>query len=500
VLQDVFFCYSRADREMAGLIAKRLELMTEARILLEECPSAAGQTVAEAWEAGLSSSAIVLLLTPHSVPQRLVIDEWRGLLEHAESMAGPAVFTILAGKCRYPRLLERRHFYRWNDRSPEPLRELARWLLDRGRDDVPPSFVPAVQPWFEGRHLELETASTTLVDRSGILSLVNTEPGSGKTSLAQEFARTAASHFRDVIWLEAGELSSAAISGRLAWMLGIREGGPAEQMRVRIEEIFRQYRLLIVFDDLAVPLPFLAPPDGRTSMLITTRNSELQLPGHARILRIERVMPPAHQPLTEEVDERLWLAMSVCRRSGFPLSLAARIASLEESEARAGAERLAEQRWIDQFDATRGRYRLSAARSVAGLEAVRGRHAEVLNQVLAGWWKHPELCEEMIAEVDAAYKWALETDWNLAAALAERSFAFFKASGRLQEAAEILERLGSAARVRQDGRVVEFCAWELSWIKDDQGEMRRISAEGAQLSFDFFPTAGKRESGRSESA
>src|ERR1039458_7327635 len=61
--------------------------------------------------------------------------------------------------------------------------------------------------------------------------------------------------------------------------------------------------------------------------------------------------------------------------------------------------------------------------------------------------------------------------------LASRAFAFLSAEGRWPEAADIYIRLRDAARDRDDSQVVENCAWELSWIQDEGGEIRRPPAE-----------------------
>ena len=67
---DVFICHSAADRGVAAMIAARLERGAEAIVWLDECGGHSGQTIAATWEAGLSSAAILLLLSPEAVPQR----------------------------------------------------------------------------------------------------------------------------------------------------------------------------------------------------------------------------------------------------------------------------------------------------------------------------------------------------------------------------------------------------------------------------------------------
>ena len=132
---DVFICHSPSNREVAAAaIAARLERGAEARVWLEECNSDAGVTVASAWEAGTASGAIVLLLAPDSVPHRLSRADWEPVLRHVEGNAPPPLGAVLVSGCPYPRLLERKHFFRWDAERRETLRAIER----RGQCVSPP--------------------------------------------------------------------------------------------------------------------------------------------------------------------------------------------------------------------------------------------------------------------------------------------------------------------------------------------------------------------------
>jgi hypothetical protein len=162
---------------------------------------------------------------------------------------------------------------------------------------------------------------------------------------------------------------------------------------------------------------------------------------------------------------------------------------MEPSEVHAACQRLEAQRWIDPLDTSRARFRHGAHFPIAAsLEtdraALHSRHAEALNVVFSGWRNDSTICREALPELKAGFEWAMHSNWSLAVTLASRAFAFLSAEGRWPEAADIYIRLRDAARDRDDSQVVENCAWELSWIQDEGGEIRRPPA-GGQLALEF---------------
>jgi hypothetical protein len=303
----------------------------------------------------------------------------------------------------------------------------------------------------------------TLADGPGAAVLAG-PAGSGKTSLAQEFARRAAEHFRDVLWVECGDRSQASIDGEIAGLLGVRPGTP------EVWELLGEHRLLLVLDDLvagdAAPLAPLAP-GGRASVLVTTRSAGLEPPPGACLLRLKQVtVPPLAFP-ADPLDARLWQAMSLCSPRGVPLELAARIAGA--SDAGAAGERLVSARLADPFVNGWRRYRLSAAsrdlaQSGGGLDALRRRHAQVLREMLVAWRTDALSCRWARAEIRPALDWASANDWPLAVDLGRRAFRFLEAN-RPVECAEAMRRLLRAAEERQDRRIADECVNQLYWLE-----------------------------------
>jgi hypothetical protein len=472
------------------MIRARLERGAEAMVWLDECGGHSGQTVAATWEVGLSSAAILLLLSPEAVPQRRGREDWELALKHIEGNAEPPLGAVLLRDCSFPRLLERKRFFRWTDHPREVLRAIEKWVISLHQQGELPAFLPAHLPWFQGRERELDALWETLADDAGVVVLANSAPGSGKTSLAHEFARAASGHFRDILWIECGSRSQASIAGELASQLGVRLDEPVEESLVRLEGLIGEHRLLLVLDDVMEETPILAPLEGRCSVLITTQSGELKLPPHVRIMHVENAI---HSTLADlpagSVERRLWEAISICRRHGFPLELPARIARINGSDAKAAVERLVAQRWIDPVDAAGTRFRVGAISSSVKLpdadyEMLRRRHAVALNEDLATWRAHPARCKALLAELEIGFQWAMRSDWNLATSLTDRAFAFLKAEGRLPEAARIYTQLRQAAEHKQDERVIQNCSWELSWIWDESGNVFS-PVIGDQLAFRF---------------
>jgi hypothetical protein len=290
------------------------------------------------------------------------------------------------------------------------------------------------------------------------------------------------------MWVGSGDRSPAAIVADLAEQVGGEcDGAPGEAL-AGLAQVAGRHRVLLVLDnfppDLAVP----ADPQGRASVLVTTRSAQGQAPPAARAVRITSGPEVPLEIPEVPADVRFWQAMAVCRRSGFPLELAAQIAGLEPSEAPAAGARLIEGRLADPFDDAGERLRLSAfsAAAAGASEEMRRRHAEVVHAAVSKWRTCPDVCHRYIAELMPAFRWAADADWLLAAGLARYAFAFLRSRGRVAEAAEILVALRDAADQRSDWQVSDECSWELSWIRSVPyrgGD--RAPVRGEQLGFDF---------------
>ncbi len=463
---DVFLCCAPADRDVAAAVADRLERNVEAVVSVDDAP----ESVTERWQGGLNSHAILLLLSPEAVPARASRDEWGELLDHTGDL--PAIGAVLVRDCACPPLLRRKHFFTWEGGGREALRAIEAWLLELHELPAERSFEPARLPWFEGRREDLDWLWETLVDRAGA-AVVAGPAGSGKTSLAQEFARQASAHFRDTLWIPCADRSGCAIASDLADALGAdySAGG---------------HRVLIVLDDVSGPVTI---PEGRASVLLTTRSSEDHAPPATRVLRLEGVPRSPVQIPTDEAAERLWRAMAVCSPGGFPVDLATAIAKLQPEEVSGACRRLIEAGVADPFDAAGASLRLSAAAIIAAggsIDLERRRHAEAVHAAIAQWNARPDVARRHMPELGRAFRWAAGADWPLAVVLARRGFTFLQHRGRTEEAEELMVSLRDAADAGGDWEVSDDCARELSWIRGvPYRGPDRAPGLGEQLGLDF---------------
>ena len=448
---DVFLCHSPATTAIAEQIATRLERGAEAKVWLEET-----STLVEDWECGLSSAAIILLLSNDAVPGQGNRAAWGRVLDHTGE---PQIAFVKAEACPYPPLLERSHFYHWAVEAIPVLRSLERWIIGLHTQTSPQLFSPSRLPWFDNRKPEMEMLFAELVDRGGASFTLSSDAPSGKTALAQEFARAAVGHFRDILWVGCGERSDAAITGDLMAQLGavaIRD----------IPALLHEHRLLVVFDDLRREIPIRMRPGSRASVLVTTREA----PDSHNLTPVGA--PSLVVPRSAEA-QRLWRSIAVCHTTGTPLELACRIAGLDQRRGSDVAEELIASRLADPLDSHRLRLPAASralAREHADIDELQRLHARLV-----------EPADAFASEIPAALAYACHKDWARAKDLGFRASDFFRNRNRNPEAAEILNLLVTEARSRGDEQAAHQFQWELSWLQDGTEQIRVPMLPGEQL-------------------
>ncbi|HYP08862.1 MAG TPA: NB-ARC domain-containing protein [Bryobacteraceae bacterium] len=455
---DIFLCHSAGDRGAAEQIAARLERCAEAKVWME--PLDPDTHLLDAWEGGLTAAGIVLMLGPDATPARLHRATWQPLLDHASAHARPPVACVLTAPCPYPKLLERTNFFYYKD-EVEFLRAVERWTIslhEPAEGTVP--FAPARLPSFAGRADETALLWRTLVDNGGARCTVAGSAGSGKSALAQEFARLAGEQFREVFWVNCGDASDASIVGDLAAQIGVSDAR-------RIPTLVAEHRLLLVFDDLRRKLPVGLSGDGRSSIVVTTRDEAVAQGSVVRLRKLCESTPSA----ADNDGLQLWRALSACRRGAAAVDLAGRIAELASSRAEAALEALVNGRVVDRLD----RSRVRVVHATAMDDTVRLRHAR---EVYAAF-------PMSLAELGPALEFACGTDWELARRLGQTASDWLRKQYRNAEAVEVLERLVAAAEKFGRAEDAEHFQWELSWLRQGANQLRRpvVAAQQLQLSF-----------------
>ena len=442
---ELFLCHTAADLPVAETIRKRLETGAEARVLLEECDPADGQTVANRWDGGSSSGAILLLLSPDAVPPQPDRKHWGELLRHIESGQDPQVACLRLAECKYPAMLERKRFYRSEGDPREALRLIERWLLSLHVNPAGRMFEPAVLPSYQPSTEELEPLWEALVDETAMLRVQDPR-------LAQAFAKAASRQFRDTVWVNCRRRTAVSVVGEIGARLGLSMQCTAAEAASKVGWKLDEHRVLVILDGLRGQIPFPRLPEGRSSMLLIG----------------SRELEPA-----EGHHSALWDAVACCQAGDFLLSLPLAVAGASREEARG----LMERGWMEPLDADGHRFR--RWKDSAG-PLPYAEHAGRVRTIFRN--RHTSECAGMMAEYEAALEWALAADWDLAVSLGQSGTRFLKETSRWPEAAAVCRKLTAAASKRLDGKVLDEFSWELSWIEDEPGRIRQTFSTQDQLS------------------
>lgn len=414
---DITACHAAADRSAAEFLRDRLDRASEARLWLEELKP--GETLADIWDRGSGSTAILLLLSPDSVPSDASRESWAEVLEHVEHNEAPPLATVTQRECRVPPLLRRKHAFHI-DRP----REIQQWAIALHEVEAP-SFAAAPCAC-DAAALE---ALDGLRDGGGMAAGVSSE-------VAQEFARSARPDFRQVIWAVCGERSQPGIAIEIQEQLGL----PIDRVdHAAIERVLEEYRVLLVLDDAAGAAPPLTLREGSRGAIVISNGTAA----------------PASPAAAESP---LWTALGSCRKQAADLSIAARIAQMPPEEAVREAARLTAAGLLTPLDTSGTLFRLRAQPD-GGL---RRRHAEVLHDLISS--RPALLSPSLLAEAERAWTWARFSDWQLASAFGEALSRLLQSHHRNAELAPLLTELHQEAQRHDDHRVADFCANELSWL------------------------------------
>jgi hypothetical protein len=383
------------------------------------------------------------------VPFRSTRTAWASLLAHIENGEQPPLCCIVTQPCNYPALLTRIKPFHLSSGETDCFRAVERWALRLHARPKTASFVPARLPWFERPATTMDALWRALVDSSGTASARD-------SAVAQEFAREAAAHFRDIIWVACGNRSGASVLGEIAEILG-----SASYDRAAIEDLIGRHRILLVLDDVRSAAPLQAPETGRGSVLVVNAPHQAQAIDAA------------------PDDAALHGAFSACRRGDDSLDLAAYIAGLEPADAAEAAARLVLQRILDPLDIAAGRFRVVAP--AVDADRWRAKHASVLRDQYRRRRIDAERCTLWLGEVEGAVRWSMANDWATAVDLAMRAYDFLRSRQRLAEGIPLIEELKRQADLRGDAEAAANCENELSWVRGSAPLRRPAAAEQLAL-------------------
>ncbi len=195
---------------------------------------------------------LILLLSKDSGPKRLPRERWDPILLELP------LACVLLNPCPFPELLRRRAFF--DNADPNAARGVKRWAWQQRRE-----LSEVIRyKWSE----ELERLYVGLADRAG------TQTASAEQS--RLFASEASAEFECVVWIPCHGRTLAECTGKLGTELGLTMDEPEKQNRRRVLETLRERRCLVVLDAPSDEARAALDFGGRSSVLITTEQLEIQ--------------------------------------------------------------------------------------------------------------------------------------------------------------------------------------------------------------------------------
>jgi hypothetical protein len=196
----VFLSHSSKDKPFARDLANALEAGGYITVWFDEHEINYGDNSVLKMEEGLDADAVLLILSPDSVESNWVKEEWTDAFWDQTNTARIKLAPVLHRDCRIPHFLRNKKPFDLRTNQTEGFRAIRTWLL--GLRPAPPPVVhlPQRPPLFIGREPEIETFRTRLKD-PGSIAFISAIAGSGKTTLALEYAHRHQRDYESVHWL-----------------------------------------------------------------------------------------------------------------------------------------------------------------------------------------------------------------------------------------------------------------------------------------------------------
>jgi hypothetical protein len=245
----VFPCYAPADRATAAAIAALVEGVGDARVFLEEGALGAGDDLAAKAREARIADVVLILFSRESLPPRWARAQWEDALVKEPAAEGVRIGFVICDDCIPPRVLAPR----FDGRTVEGRRELKRWIRNR-------EYIPRASTASADQRADLDILGIALADRPGVETVA-------EASLAFEFADAFRDDFDEVLRLECGVGTRAALAGELATRLDLRLEGDAEVALQRLREFCARRRYLLLLDGARTPAARELAMSGRCSTL-----------------------------------------------------------------------------------------------------------------------------------------------------------------------------------------------------------------------------------------
>jgi tetratricopeptide (TPR) repeat protein len=278
---QVFISHSGKDDEFVGDLANFLEEGGEIETFVDHHDIHHGEHFVSRIESGLHTDAVLVILSPDALRSKWVKKEYEGALASDIPLA-----PVLCRDCTPPVLLLGLHRFDATKNRLDEFPKIKAWLLLL-RPPVPlPFHAPARPPLFIGRVAELDALRTRLAEEGSVVP-VEGLAGLGKTTLALEFVHRHKRDFEAVYWLQCVGRDLASLASDLASQLGVALEGDLEKILDHLRKHCARKRCLLVLDNVEDERPGQLIPNGRASVLVTTRREYLAFLGHGGSVKPE---------------------------------------------------------------------------------------------------------------------------------------------------------------------------------------------------------------------
>ena len=271
----VFLSHSSKDKPFVRDLAGALEAGGEIKVWLDEREIDYGENIVLKIADGLDADFVLLILSPDSVDSKWVKEEWTDAYWEQVESQHVKVAGVLYRDCRIPRLLRNKKYFDLRTNQPEGFRLIQTWLLGQRPPPPPVVHLPQRPPLVIGREQEIEELRHRLKD-TGSVAFISGLAGRGKTTLALAYAHRYQRDFESVHWLPCQGRSLVQLAGELAWQLGLKLDGELDAIIRQLTTLCARKRCLLVLDNVEEDTPAKLMPAGRSSVLLTTRLTNLR--------------------------------------------------------------------------------------------------------------------------------------------------------------------------------------------------------------------------------
>ena len=251
------------------------------------------RSVVEVLGCALGAAAVILFVSPHSVPSQLKREEWEPLMgEDGEEQGAPTAYVTVA-PASFPKVLLRRNAF---DPSDETLcaRALKRWILNLAPPAARPFTVPAGTA--EASSEEIEALWHSAADQPGAVDT--------SAAVARAFIHAARKDFHGVLWIDARGATMACATGELGAQLSFRLAGELPENLADLRTLLNRYRCLVIIEQASTAVRAELGDLGLSSVLFvpseelgrpTVEEARVQLQVIAGWIRNPQQVPPSGQ-------------------------------------------------------------------------------------------------------------------------------------------------------------------------------------------------------------